>query len=272
MYSVRKFSEELDQNITEHGYGGNIVLKSFNGKHKFEIGRYVRTNKIAVEYASIKLLKEELPVSVKNYLTHTYTRDSRDDPQETRSGSLLTLSNEFAVGADTRFHKIDLKYHQYFPILSHLSLQTSFGIGAFLPWINTKTHVNDRYRSRYTKGFRAVGTREQPADANIRGRFAIEGDELGKLSALNMEVKLHFYQTPIISGVGLVPYIYANMICEEPHKFTSARQYISENARGSVGIGLGWIGAFGRVEFSYASHVWKRPGDVSAEFQVLFGD
>ncbi|CAG9311846.1 unnamed protein product [Blepharisma stoltei] len=272
MYSVKKYSDELDQNIKEHAYGGSFSLRSSDGKHKLEAGRYIRTNEIATEYASLPLLKQELPVSVKNYIAHTYTRDLRDNPSEPRTGILSTLTNEFAFGGDVNFHKIDFKIHHYFPILSDIVFQSTFGLGAFMPWRNTKTRINDRYRSRYIKGFQAIGTREQPADPAMRGKYAIEGDDLGKLSVLNMEAKIHFYNSPVLSGVGLVPYIYANMICEEPHKFTNAKTYFKEKARGSFGIGLGWVGGFGRIEFSYASHVWKKPGDVSAEFQVLFGE
>ncbi|CAG9331805.1 unnamed protein product [Blepharisma stoltei] len=272
MYSVKKYSDELDQNVKENAYGGSFAIKSANGKHKLEAGRFIRTNDVAVEYASLKLLKEELPVSVKNYISHTYTRDLRDDTSEPRTGSLTSITNEFALGGDVNFHKVDLKFNHYFPILSNVVFQSTFGLGAFIPWKNTTTKINDRYRSRYIKGFQAIGTREQPADPTMRGKFAVEGDDLGKLSVLNLETKLHFYNTPVISGVGLVPYLYANMICEEPHKVTNLKTYFREKARGSVGIGLGWVGAFGRIEFSYATHVWKKPGDVSAEFQVLFGD
>ena len=68
--------------------------------------------------------------------------------------------------------------------------------------------------------------------------------------------------------MGISPFVYGNLICLEPSLKVDE---VKEKVRGSVGFGLGWNSSFGRLEFSFASKVWTRPGDISAEFQILFG-
>lgn len=83
-----------------------------------------------------------------------------------------------------------------------------------------------------------------------------------------MEAKLHFYQTPYLTYAGMTPFVYASLYTVNPASLASAQ--LIQATRGAVGFGLGWNTIFGRVEFAYASKVWSKPGDVPAEFSVLF--
>ena len=64
--------------------------------------------------------------------------------------------------------------------------------------------------------------------------------------------------------MNLFPFIYGNYMLIDPMK-----RCIMES-RGSVGFGLGWALAVGRIELTYSTRVWAKPGDVPAEFQLLF--
>mmetsp|Transcript_33877 Transcript_33877/g.59037 ORF Transcript_33877/g.59037 Transcript_33877/m.59037 type:complete len:423 (-) Transcript_33877:4-1272(-) len=269
VYSLKKSSEEVDQNVIENAYGGSISLETYDGAHKLSIGRKVRTNLIAAEYASMELLRQELPTSAKNSLTHTYTVDRRDSSDYTRSGYLASLTNEIALGNTTRFHKVEAKGTRYFELLKDSPLQLSGSLGFFMPWNFTKSHINDRFRGRYIKGFRSVGDRFPPADPSQHGKYLVEGDDLGKLSQLQLEAKLHFYNLPFLEKISLTPFVYSNLIVIDP-LHTKSAEHFKQQTRGSVGFGLGWNMAFGRIDFSYASKVYSKAGDVSAEFQVLF--
>ena len=63
--------------------------------------------------------------------------------------------------------------------------------------------------------------------------------------------------------------MYGSLICLEPSLNV---EEIKKKVRGSIGFGLGWSLGYGRLEFSFANKVWKKPGDISAEFQFLFGE
>ena len=80
----------------------------------------------------MKLIKEGLPVNAKNYFLHSYTKDTRDNLQFPKTGSFLSIVNEFAYGADNRFHKLDLKFLKYFGITSNIVFQTSAVFGYFV--------------------------------------------------------------------------------------------------------------------------------------------
>jgi outer membrane protein assembly factor BamA len=268
-YSAKKASDELDQNVIENSYGGSVSLETFDGVHRVTLGRKVRTNAIAVEYASLALLREELATTAKNSLTHTYTLDTRDNSEQPTTGRQTTVTNEVALGHDASFHKVEGRVSQYFPLFPDIPLQVSGYLGFFTPWAFTKTNINDRFRGRYLKGFRSVGDRVPPANPEQVGKYLVEGDDLGKLSQMSLEAKLHFYNMPFLQRAGLIPFIYGNLIVVDPLHTKSAAHF-QQQTRGSLGFGLGWNMAFGRIEFTYASRVFSKPGDVPAEFQILF--
>lgn len=268
-YSLKKSGEEIDQNVIENSYGGSVALETFDGAHKLVLARKVRTNQIAAEFASLELLRQELATTAKNSLTYTYTTDSRDNSTQPKAGYIATLTNELALGSDVRFHKVEGRVSQYYELFRDIPLQLSGQLGFFMPWGFTKTQINDRFRGRYIKGFRSVGDRFPSADPAQQGKYLVEGDDLGKLSQLQLEAKLHFYNLPFLQRAGLTPFIYGNMIVIDP-LYTKSADHFKQQMRGSAGFGLGWNMAFGRIEFSYASRVFTKPGDVSAEFQILF--
>lgn len=269
-YSLRNYNDEVDVNLVETGYEGSFTLRSLDGVHQFYIGRGVRTNLIAWERASMELLKQEMPVNARNRLSYTFNLEGRNDKVAPTKGYFLSLTNELAYGADTRYHKVELRGKQYFPISSRIALEFAGFLGAILPWENSKHHVTDRYRGLYLKGFRSVGPRAPPANPALIGKYHLDGDDIGQSSQLTLEAKLLFYTTPVLHTVGLVPYIYANAIGINPLAMTRPVDYAKTMVRTSVGFGLGWSMALGRIEFSYASKVWSKPGDYPAEFQVLF--
>jgi outer membrane protein assembly factor BamA len=272
IYSFKHGTEELDVNLRENNYAGVFACSPIGGKHKLEIGRTVRTNSIRVENSSLKLINQGLPVNAKNFIAYTLNRDTRDNPQFAQSGSNATITNEFAYGADNKFHKIDLKYSKYFGLTPSIVLQTSLSFGMFFPWKFTKVSINDKYRNRYVKGFNTLGTRKISDNPLVASGYLIPGDNLGKLSNLILESKIHFNNTPGIENSGLVPFVYGSLICEDPGKFSSLKSYFRDYIRASAGFGIGWNGSFGRIEFIYNTKVLSKPGDITSEFQIHFGE
>jgi outer membrane protein assembly factor BamA len=146
-WKLLRHSCELDQNLLEVTSGYEFSLTTFDHKHSLDLGRHLRTNMIAVQFASLPLL-DELPNSNKNFLAHTYTLADLDDAEEPSSGYSVKLRNELALGDDAQFHKCEVKGSVYRSVLDFITLETTGFVGWFFPWSSTKTHVNDRFRCR----------------------------------------------------------------------------------------------------------------------------
>jgi len=272
LYTFQNSHKKLTQNVAENLWGGSLAFVSSDGVNSIKLGSFSRTNKIAVEHASLELLKEIFPVSTKNFVSYKYTYDTVEDEEEPRAGHTLEILNELAFSKDTQFHRLEVAGRKFYSLTENLVLKGSCNLGVIVPWAFTSSHINDRYIGKYKKGFSSYGGRAPPADQNLRGKFQPEGDDLGKMSELNFEGKLQFYNTPLLSAIGVVPFIYGNLLCAEPHKCSSPKSYLKDYGRGSIGFGLDWKTSLGTVEFSYSAKTFKKPQDVSAEFQVIFSD
>lgn len=271
-YSIKQGTEEIDVNLKQVSYGGSVGIRTLNGNFRSEIGRFIRTNKINTEFASLQLISEALPVSAKNYILTEFKQNTLDNFQQPSKGSSLTLTSEIACGADNVYQKLDFKFNKFFGLTTSVVLQSCINFGLFVPWNFTKVSINDRYRSRFIKGFHSVGHKKMPADPVIASKYDVTGDDLGEMSKLILEQKVQFYDAGFLSGTGLTPFLYANCICEAPLKYNGARSFFREYVRGSFGFGIGLNLGVGKLEVAYAARVFRKTQDVAASLQVVFGD
>mmetsp|Transcript_6851 Transcript_6851/g.10103 ORF Transcript_6851/g.10103 Transcript_6851/m.10103 type:complete len:428 (+) Transcript_6851:11-1294(+) len=272
VFTLQNFTEELDQNLFLDSYGGNFALKTNDEKHTFEVGKYFRFNRIAVENASETLLKEGLAATSKNYFCHNFHLDTTDSLTEPRKGFKLNVLNELAYSEDSRFHKFDLRLHKYLSLAEDITFQGTCKLGVIMPWEFTKLTLNDKYRVRHQKGFISLGSRQPPLNPTLRDKFLVEGDDLGKTSQLALGAKLRFYNVNFLKGIGLTPFIFGSLNCVDLENSESPRDCLKNHTRGAAGFGLRFSTRFGVVELTYSSKVWSKPGDVTAEFQILFED
>lgn len=270
LLKLEKGVRELDSHVMEDKYGGAVYLISADKAHTLGVGRYIRTNMITPEYASQALLNE-IPVSSLNFLSYLYRYDTTDHPLYPKQGDLLLLKNQVAYG-DARYHKLDLGYSHYFALTSKLIFESSLSFGMFTPFEMAKTFFNDRYRTDNIKGFRSIGAREPPCQAYASENPNFIGDEMGKLSLLQLEAKLHFYNLPLFSKLGLVPFVYGNLVLPDPLKMKFSYDNAVNEARGSYGVGLGYNSTRGRIEISYNTRTFSKPGDLVGEIQVTYYD
>lgn len=264
---LEKGKKELDSHVLEDKYGGGLYLITSNKTHTLGLGRYTRTNIINSDYAS-QALMNEIPVSSINFLSHTYRLDTTDHYLYPTEGNLLILKNQIAYG-DARFHKVDIDYSRYFKLTSRLVFESCLSFGMFTPFEMCKTYFNDRYRTDNIKGFKSIGLREPPGKTYIQGNPNFTGDDMGKLSLLQLQGKVHFYDLPILSKLGLVPFVYGNLALVDPIKMKSYESAVNET-RGSYGIGLGYNSTRGRIELSYTTRSFSKPGDLAGEIQVTY--
>lgn len=257
-FTLEKYSKELDLNLSEQGYGGNIGIRSFDDLHTFEVGRYIRTYSLDTVNASKKLIETTLPVSSRNYISHVLSLDKRDGEVSPRSGWMLNIMNELS-GLDSLYYRIAGQFTYFYPFTESLVFEPSFLGGAILAWPGLSPKPADLHRIRFIKGFNAIGNREPPVQ--LHPKLPNPGDDLGSKFFLKIEGKLHLHDTPILQRIGMVPFLYVNSVYLPASTFYSS-------LRGSLGFGVGWNLAIGRLEFSYASKVWKQPGDFSVDFLV----
>ncbi|OMJ80430.1 hypothetical protein SteCoe_19335 [Stentor coeruleus] len=272
IYSITQDTIELDTNLKETNYGGSFLISSMKKDWNIKFGRLIRTNVIRAEHASTKMIRQSLPVNAKNYAQFCYNYSSLNDMLIPTSGIKLNVINEFAYGEDNKFHKIDFKISKYFGLTNNIVFQGSLDSGVFIPWPGSKISINDKYRSRFIKGFQSVGTREPPNDPNVMAKYEPCGDNLGAKSKFNAEGKIHFYNTVGMQNYNLVPFLYGNVVCESPNKFTSMRNYAQDYVRWSAGFGIGLNLGSARLEFAYAARHYAKKCDVTAGFGILVGD
>lgn len=271
-YSLKQGTEEIDTNLKQVSYGGSIGIRSLKGHLRSELGRFIRTNKINTEFASLQLINEGIPVTAKNYLLTEWKWNTLNNFQQPSSGASLTLTNELAYGADNVYQKFDFKLSKYFGLTSSVVLQSIVNFGLFVPWTFTKVSLNDKYRSRYIKGFHSVGHRKMPADPVVACKYEVTGDDLGEMSKLILEQKVQFYDAGFLSGTGLTPFLYANCICEAPLKMNGLSTYFRDYVRGSIGFGLSLNLGAAKLEVAYATKVFSKAQDIAASLQIVFGE
>lgn len=83
------------------------------------------------------------------------------------------------------------------------------------------------------------------------------------------ELKLCMYDVPVLSHIGMVPYLYANLIL--PGVFNTNIK-LMDKSRSSIGLGIRWVTMLGKIDFNYSAKSFSKAGDVGTEFQVLFAD
>jgi len=237
---------ELDQNLKESSLSELVVLKHKNSNNTFEFGRKFRSNKLKTNYSSSELIQEALLETAKNYLKHTFWWGP------------VSFSNEFAISSDVRFHKTELQVRKLSELWENVVLESRLDAGLVVPWNFSKLTVNDKYFYNNQKGFKSIGSRV-PSEENLKGSYGLDGDNLGSNYFCTLESKVYLYKNATLNALGLVPFAYGNLI-------------LRERLRGSLGFGIAYSSRFGKVELVYSAKVWKQPGDLSAEFQVLFSD
>ena len=252
----------LDSSMMEDKYGGAVYLISSSASkdHTLGAGRFTRTNIFNPDYASQALL-DELPVSSLNFLSYSYRFNTTDNRIYPKKGVYLLLRNLVAYG-DARYHKLDINYSRYFALNSLTVLESSLSFGMFTPFEMSKTFVNDRYRTNNIKGFRSIGAREPPRQAYASENPNFIGDEMGKLSLLQLEAKLHLFDLPLLRSYHLVPFVYGNLVLPDPLKMKFSYDNVANEARGSIGVGLGINTTMGRIEIIYKARTFSKPGDV----------
>ena len=261
-----KYSDYLDTNIEENKYGGSIAFSTISRRHTLEIGRNTRTNSVHAEHASIEAIKNCVLPTSKNYLMHTYQFRPRRSWNSEWFSAQFSLSNEVAVGENVLFHKVkamctvNLRLNKFVVLAGHAQA------GCIPPWPSTQYCINDAFRYRNFKGFNYLGRRQPPHDGFIQDKINAPGDYLGNRTKLLGEVNLIWERFPILSTMSIYPFVYANAA------YIPETNAHWQNIRASTGFGLKWQLAFGNLEFSYATKVWKQPGDMQAEFKFYFNE
>ena len=263
-YHVR--SRLLDLGVKVREKGQYVELVDHDGVTKVRLGRDVRVNYPLIDRAALRTLQSGILTSEHYYFSHEVTSSSLNDRVTPTSGGLLQATNVLTFGHSQVHHTLSLLAQRFLSLHKGLSLELTAAWRWILPWEFSTVHYNDYLRAEFLKGFRAAGERSPPA-AGTEAWYG-PGDNLGTTNLAYLESKLHFYEAPFLSRLGLSPFLYANLIGVGLDPKTPAKS----SFRGSCGLGLDWRTRLGRVEFTYSAKVVSRPGDLPAFFQVLYYD
>ncbi|KAJ3294022.1 hypothetical protein HK104_004013 [Borealophlyctis nickersoniae] len=99
--------------------------------------------------------------SLKSAVSHTFTRDRRDDPMLPTQGHYVKTTQEIAgLGGDVQFAKGEVEGQYAFPLGLGFSVTSSLRAGLVLPWKGQGTRINDRFTlggPLTIRGFRQSG-------------------------------------------------------------------------------------------------------------------
>lgn len=253
-FKVGKNVRMLDLSAHQTVYFGEVFLKTWNDKHALSAGYHLRSNRIATKTLSLDLIKNCILPTDKYFIAYNY-----HNPAFLNYPLSVKLRTEIAK-SQTSFTKTHLSIAYKYNFFSDYFWVNKAKLGFLHTFNNKKPCINDAFRYHNVKGFKYLGARQHGRDSNPE----VAVDNLGTQKKLYFETMALKNSFPLFTRLKLTPYVYGSSayVLEKP----SWR----DNIRCAVGFGMKWQLPFGSLDFSYASRVWRQPGDIPAEFQVFF--
>mmetsp|Transcript_15867 Transcript_15867/g.30680 ORF Transcript_15867/g.30680 Transcript_15867/m.30680 type:complete len:479 (-) Transcript_15867:1132-2568(-) len=287
-------SRAVYSSYEERVRGAQAVLRHNSGRHEVGAGCFwrdimpVRSAGNQFEFAASGLILAQAKPSLKNSVFYTFTNDKRDNAFGPSRGSLLQLRTELAgLGGDAHFAKGELKVQQFLPILADVlpgvALGLTFQAGVLcplakaraaeadkLPGVGESTHICDRFwlgGPLDLRGFnhKGAGPRTSPKRPGALGGDSLGGDVTWKLGADLMMPFPH----ATLNAAGMRCHVYANAgnLCAWE---TSVRSLVY-GMRASVGAGIVFPTAVGRIEANYSFVLRANSRDQQKRFQLGLG-
>lgn len=186
-----------------------------------------------------------LEQSVGINISQTITRDSRDRPEFTTSGSRMVWSTTISggvLGGNEDFHKHNLTLEWYSPLVSKFVLVNTFKAGV-IGKIETKDDERSiiPYDERFIMGGNGIpyGNMLRGYDDNAIGPLSAQGRPIGGNSILRFTTELRFplSQNPVIYALAFAEMgnVWANKDMTEPFHLTRTGPL---NLKRAAGVGI----------------------------------
>jgi outer membrane protein insertion porin family len=208
-----------------------------------------------------QVLKDMVGRNVTSSLTFGISRDSRDKPWNTRTGSVNSLSVEYAggiMGGDNYFTKYTPRSAWFFPLFqdSALSVQGRWGYVEQRP--GGKLPVYEKFRLGGMNTVRGFDY------ASISPVDPVTGDRIGgeKMMVYNIE-----FQFPIAKEQGVMGVLFF----DAGNVFTKDEDFTFSGIRRSAGGGIRWYSPVGPLRLEWGYNLDQKPGEASSNWEFTIG-
>jgi outer membrane protein insertion porin family len=210
-----------------------------------------------------RFIKEQEGETVVSQIGQTLTYDKRDSRLDPRDGYILQFTSEVAgAGGDERFLRLKGKSAYYIPIDDIWGL-AFLGQAGYIVGLGQDVSIGERFfiGGNTFRGFEKAGVGPRDVDT---------GDALGGNQYYVGSAELTF-PTGLPEDLGLRAFVFTDVgsLWNVDASGTEVRDLTS--VRASVGLGVEFVTAFGRIRVDAAQPVLKEDFDKTELFRFSFG-
>lgn len=207
------------------------------------------------------IIRESLDIHLTSAVSAAIERDTRNSYVDPTSGSINSLSVEYAGGAlggDSAYTKLHLKSGWFFPVFWDTVVHVNGGIGYVVENTGGKLPVYEKF---YLGGLNSVRGFKF---GDISPVDPVTGDRIGgeEMLLLNLE-----YIFPIIKKAGLKGVLFF----DAGNAFTKSEGYDVGDLRKSVGFGFRWFSPLGPLRLEWGYNLSPRPGEEHSGWDFTIG-
>ena len=206
-------------------------------------------------------IKDSLNVNTTSFVAWGLSRDTRNHPYITTSGSLHSMRVEYAGGiqlGDSQYTKLEGSTAWFFPglIADETAIQLRFSAGQV--WENKTDKLPD-FEKFYLGGINSLrGFPARTVAVPVSGTKDYVGGEIMWYS----NIEYHF---PLIKDGGLRALVFYDVgnVYDNSWDFNDIRQ--------DVGIGFRWLSPMGPLRLEWAYVIDPKPGDDTSNWEFSIG-
>ena len=212
------------------------------------------------EFAS-QDLKDQEGRTITSSITPTLTYDTRDNPYDPMSGTMLDFSVEWAGGlllGDNEFVKNDVEFSRYIPLWLDHSFLAHAAIGYIFPLNNKEIPIYERYYLGGINSLRGLDSRNVgPVDPET-------GDTIGgdKMVQFNLEYLLPLIPEAKVKGV---------VFFDTGNAWDEGQPYFDTKLRKTAGAGIRWFSPMGPLRLEWGYVLDRKEGESSSQWEFSVG-
>ncbi|MEQ8398572.1 outer membrane protein assembly factor BamA [Thalassobaculum sp.] len=210
-----------------------------------------------------RFIKEQEGETVVSQVGQTLTYDKRDSRVDPRDGYILQFTSEAAgAGGDERFLRLKGKSAYYYPIDEIWGL-AFLGQAGYIIGLGQDVSIGERFfiGGHTFRGFEKAG---------VGPRDVVTGDALGGNQYYVGSAELTF-PTGLPEDLGLRAFVFTDVGSLWNVDASGAEVRDLTSVRASVGLGVEFVTAFGRIRVDAAQPVLKEDFDKTELFRFSFG-
>ncbi|MBN2122787.1 MAG: outer membrane protein assembly factor BamA [Deltaproteobacteria bacterium] len=260
-----KWESEYDE-YTKDSLGGALSLG-------FPIGIDEEYTRASVKYtyddadvsdvadSASQLIKDMIGTTLTSSITLGLKRDSTDRPWNTTSGSINSITFEYAGGflaGDAYFNKYEFKSAWFFPVI----LDTVFHVQGRWGYVEERSGGRLPLYKKFRIG--GINTVRGYDDWSISPKDPLTGDRIGgeKMMIYNLE-----YRFPLVKKQGVVGVVFL----DAGNVYEKDDSYSFSGIKKSTGAGIRWYSPVGPIRLEYGKIISPEDDEPSGNWEFNVG-